>query len=342
LRRRVSVCIRRLAPLAALATVAALAAPCEASFPGRNGRVGAVRVDDPGCRYPGPTGGPVCDVRHSLLTVRADGSGRRTLIRCFEHGCVSGPPAYSPDSTRMAYVASGQLVVAAADGSDPRAVALPAAVVPAAPQWSPGGRRLVFVGSTTDPGGGGVGDAYVTRADGSGTRRLTTRGTVASIAWSSRGELAFDDERIVYLHHRPLINRIMRLDLRTGAVHLLTRGPASSDHAGDPDWSPDGRRLVFESNTLVGRGGREHFVRGLYVLDVSSGRLRSIHRGRTFSYVLRDPVWSPDGSRIAFVDTESIEVIPSGGGAAHTLLARPANLGGLESTFSRPSWQPLR
>jgi Tol biopolymer transport system component len=342
LRRRVPVCIRRLAPLAALATVAALAAPCEASLPGRNGRVAAVRVDDPGCRYPGSTEGPACDVQNALVTVRADGSGPRTLIRCTQYGCMSGPPAYSPDGTRMAYVASGRLVVAAADGSDPRPVALPAAVVPAGPQWSPGGRRLVFVGSTTDPGGRGPGDAYVTRADGSGTRRLTTRGTVASITWSSRGELAFDDERIVYLHHRPLIHRIMRLDLRTGAVHLLTRGPASSDHAGDPDWSPDGRRLVFESNMLVGRGAREHFVRGLYVFDVSSGRLRHVDRGRRLSYVLRDPVWSPDGSRIAFVDSESIEVVPSRGGAAHTLLARPANFGGLASTFSRPSWQPLR
>ncbi len=301
-----------------------------------------MRVDDPGCRYPGPTEVPQCDVRRSLLSVRADGGGRRTLIRCTEYGCLAGPAAYSPDGTRVAYVANAQLVVAAADGLDPRPLALPAGVVPAAPQWSPGGRRLIFVGSTTDPGGGGAGDAYVTRADGSGTRRLTTRGTVASITWSSRGELAFDDERIVYLHHRPLINRIMRLDLRTGTVHLLTRGPASSDHAGDPDWSPDGTRLVFESNTLVGRGAREHFVRGLYVLDVSSGRLRRVHRARRFSYVLRDPVWSPDGSRIAFVDTEDIEVIPSRGGAAHALLARPANFGGLESTFSHPSWQPLR
>jgi Tol biopolymer transport system component len=99
---------------------------------------------------------------------------------------------------------------------------------------------------------------------------------------------------------------------------------------------------VFESNTLVGRGAREHFVRGLYVLDVSSGRLRRVHRGPRLSYVLRDPVWSSDGSRIAFVDAESIEVIPSRRGAPHTLLARPANFGGHESTFSRPSWQPLR
>jgi hypothetical protein len=147
-------CIRFLAALTALVTPAALAAPCDASFPGRNGRLGAVRVDDPGCRDPGPTEGSQCDIQRSLLTVGADGRGRRTLIRCYENGFLAGPPAYSPDGTRIAYMAGGHLVVTTADGRDPRPLARPLDWCRAArndllgaPVWSPDGTRIAFVES---------------------------------------------------------------------------------------------------------------------------------------------------------------------------------------------------
>jgi len=295
-----------------------------------------VRTEDPGCREPDR---PDCAVRMTLLTARADGRARRTLIACAEPPCEPGAPAYSPDGRRLAYSVPGQLIVVAADGRDPRAVALPAGLSPSDPQWSPGGRRLVFVGRAADPMGADRTDVYVTRVDGRGTRRLTNRGGVTAVTWSARGEIAFVDERDLYVGGLPLVMRVMRLDPRTGAVHQLTRGPVLSDHATDPDWSPDGRRLVFASDTRAGRGAHEHFVFGLYVLEVGSGRLRRVYRAGRLS-LPRSPVWSPDGSRIAFVEGGALRVISSPGGAAHTLLTPPAGSVG-EVSLTRPSWQPL-
>jgi Tol biopolymer transport system component len=279
-------------------------------------------------------------VRTSLLSVRADGRARRTLIACAERPCEPGAPAYSPDGRRLAYSVPGRLVVAAADGRDPRVVALPAGLLPSDPQWSPGGRRLAFVGAPAGADGAPTagGDVWLVRLDGTGLRRLTSRGTVTAVTWSSRGEVAFVDERDLYVGGLPLVMRIMRLDLRTGAVHVLTRGPVPSDRASAPDWSPDGRRLVFESDTRAGSARHEHLVFGLYVLDVRSGRLRRIHRADIWPP--QSPVWSPDATRIAFVEHGVLRIVSSRGGAVHTLLALPRAAVG-EVSLSRPSWQPL-
>jgi Tol biopolymer transport system component len=130
----------------------------------------------------------------------------------------------------------------------------------------------------------------------------------------------------------------MRLDLRTGAVHVLTRGPVLSDRAGAPDWSPDGRRLVFESDVRARSASHEHLVFGLYVLDARSRRMQRIYRADTWPP--QSPVWSPDATRIAFVENGALRTTSSRGGAVHTLLAPPRAAVG-EVSLSRPSWQPL-
>lgn len=67
----------------------------------------------------------------------------------------------------------------------------------------------------------------------------------------------------------------------------LTTHPASDR---SPAWSPDGRKLAFES----GRSGQTQ----IWILDLRGGepvQLTALSTGAS------QPVWSPDGSMIAFI-----------------------------------------
>ena len=62
----------------------------------------------------------------------------------------------------------------------------------------------------------------------------------------------------------------------------------------NPDWSPDGRTIVFASDR--DRYGSDGYT-NLYLIDVASQEIRAVTSG---AWDDQDPRWSPDGSRIAF------------------------------------------
>jgi hypothetical protein len=81
------------------------------------------------------------------------------------------------------------------------------------------------------------------------------------------------------------------LDLTTHQRTALTR-----DHYRDkdPDWSPDGRFIVFSSDrTAFGRDGYSN----LFLLDIVTGSITPLTYG---AWNDESPRWSRDGSRIAF------------------------------------------
>jgi pimeloyl-ACP methyl ester carboxylesterase len=102
--------------------------------------------------------------------------------------------------------------------------------------------------------------------------------------------------------------------------------------AGDPvsacciDWSPDGKRLVFESE----RDGNAE----IYVIDVGGSNQRRLTENQAEDWW---PSWSPDGTQIAFMSTRDgdweIYVLDVDGGDLHQLTENAADDRG-------PAWSP--
>ncbi len=72
-----------------------------------------------------------------------------------------------------------------------------------------------------------------------------------------------------------------------GERHQLTNVPGKKDR--HPRWSPDGKKILFESN----RSGESQ----LWVIDLAGGEAR---QATTLSTGAENAIWSPDGKHVAF------------------------------------------
>ena len=104
---------------------------------------------------------------------------------------------------------------------------------------------------------------------------------------------------------------------------------ASAGWGLDPDWSPDGARVVFSNNTGLHTVGRD---------GAGSTRLLAPPSGTTVTY--GDPSWSPDGGRIAFLSFDAF----SGSGQSQIRVVNrdgsppiPVGAGG---ELDNPTWSP--
>jgi Tol biopolymer transport system component len=162
-------------------------------------------------------------------------------------------------------------------------------------RWSPDGRLLAGTWERVVAGERRY-DVIITQADGS-EPRLLGRGLVS-------GEPSFspDGARIAYSQD----GDIWTIGLDNTGATALTDTEAVFEES--PDWSPDGSQIVY---TAWSKPRFERYYDsensdflGLYVMDSDGSNRRVLYDG---PYTAYHPVWSPDGTRIAFgrVDKDS-------------------------------------
>ena len=223
-----------------------------------------------------------------LDVIRDDGTGKRRLTTS---RYSEAQPAYSPDGKRIAFVSrrrgNEDIYVMNADGANVRRLTT-ARAPDLQPAWSPNGKQIAFTSQRNANY-----KIYVMNADGSKQRVLTrTAAWVAnsSPSWSPDGRwIAFASNRLKdgngeIFKMRPDGSRVKRLTFTN------TPGELSPDD-GFPQWSPDGKRIVFSSTRATGQ-------HDLWLMNPDGKNLRRITH--TPGYDDWGARWSRDGTTLVF------------------------------------------
>ena len=251
--------------------------------------------------------------RSELWIIDADGTDHRRLA-------AGGSPRWSPDGTRIAYTADGQIHVRWMDTGE-TATLTQLLESPSGIGWSPDGRHIAFnmlvpypppsLAAPPKPPAGAdwaappiMEDRFKNRQDGVG-----------------------------YLDFG--FNHVFVIPVEGGTPVQVTTG--DFQHGSAAAWTPDGQHLVFSSNR---NPDWVHDYRNseLYIAPVMGGEIRALtdRAGPDHS-----PVVSPDGSRIAFVGYEDrtrtyqisrLQVMNLDGGGARVVTA------GLDRSVANPVW----
>ena len=267
------------------------------------------------------------DGNREIYVMDADGGNQ---IRLTRDNAVDTTATWSPDESLIAFASNRDtgppynpynldIYVMNADGSNVRRI-VDDPEYDVSPQWSPDGRKILFV-----TGRNGNFDVYEMNADGTGQKNLTGDNDQADGApsWSRDGNnIAFsrriDGQKQIFImdagggNLKRVINDATNNELpwwspdgsqlvfqsdRDGNWEIYTVSVDGeldqlTDNAADdlsPDWSPDGSRLAFSSN----RNGKQH----IYVMNVDGSALAQITNSQAED---TEPAWAPDGKQIVF------------------------------------------
>jgi Tol biopolymer transport system component len=236
-------------------------------------------------------------------------------------GPVYGSPSLSTKGTRLAFVKGNFLYLAKGDATHARRVKDP--VGSALAFMRPDGTQVAYIRSvntTISPGStypyyqppvyGFVPFLFV---------RSATRGGSQTVArdTTSAGWLR---DRVIFPYpvpgSGPRPYRLCVLAPR-GAPELCERTVATDPNGrqlSNPAASPDGRALVAVAEPFV--AGKTQFAGAIALFDPATGALQ---RDLTSGHADRDPVFSPDGSQVAFTRDDNLYVVKVAGGAPKLL-----------------------
>lgn len=216
-----------------------------------------------------------------IYVINIDGSG---LKRITKESTLDRMPSWSPDGTRIAFLRgrwkpfaeenTGGIYTMRADGTGQRQLTDDPA--DEYPVWSPDGTTIAFDRLTEANGG-----IYTMNTDGGGLRQLTDP---PQGFWDSQPSWSPDGTKIAFTRgsgERP--GRPDVFTMNADGTHL-SKLTGKTEGAHSPDFSPDGKRIVF-----VGWNGGDK----LYVMNADGTGVRRLTTDSKGIVVEDAPDWQP-------------------------------------------------
>lgn len=216
------------------------------------------------------------DGKTQVWVMNANGTARHAVTPAT---ITAESPALSHDGRRLAFVRRDDIYVMSLNGTHVRRLTFSSSAE-GSPSWSPDGRWIAY--SSYRSGRSAI---WKMRSDG-GQKTLLAAGKTLSVpAWSRVGDL---------IAYAGVNGQIWMMNANGGGKHALTRTASGTGVDWSPSWSPDGRRIAYESN--VGTGPRD-LTNEIWVIGADGS-----HPVRLTHNQLNDnrPVWSPDGAWLVF------------------------------------------
>jgi dipeptidyl aminopeptidase/acylaminoacyl peptidase len=204
------------------------------------------------------------------ITWAEDAAGGKSEIYLRSHGKTArvmegSGVAWAGDSQRFAFISEARgsaEVYVASAGSEPRQLTHVTGDVSDL-RWSPDGKQIAFLNVK----GGGAG------------------GPLAAVA-AQTGVIGSGFEN----------QRLLVVNVADGAARTVTGADLNIYEYG---WSPDGAK--FAAIAAPGPADNNWWIAKLYAVDAATGRMSEIYKPRAGRQIAV-PRWSPDGTRIAFIE----------------------------------------
>jgi Tol biopolymer transport system component/DNA-binding winged helix-turn-helix (wHTH) protein len=202
-------------------------------------------------------------------------------------GLGDGRPVFSPDGGKLVFVRSSEngysdeLFVAPKLGGEPKQLTFDHRRIFGPPSWTPDSRGIVFSSNRA-----GLATLWRVAASGGVPRRIPSTGPVAwypSVSVSG-GELAYEN-----VDEEENLWRIALRDPRHASGEASIVVPAAKTDNFVPQFSPDGRKIAFQS----GRSGYQE----IWISNADGSDLTQATDLQRFA---GSPRWSPEGRYIAF------------------------------------------
>jgi Tol biopolymer transport system component len=290
----------------------------------------------------------------NIWVIRADGTGLTPLTKLTAAQTDTFSAQWSPDGHKIAFTSARALDggdkgglatnvwVMNADGSGPVPATKLTAAVCMAHSWSPNGDRLLFASNRALDGSDAANandhwNLWIVNADGTGAvpvTRLTGAGFdnngLLTGYWSPDGKrITYDSGRAIDGSDAPNANasRNIWISNADGSNSTPLTKLTATDGGFRPQWSPDGRRILFFSARALDGSDAANATTNLWVMNSDGSSPTPITHYNVSGLAVFAAVWSADGQRLVFESNDTLDGSPTTWGPINIWTANPDGSG---------------